>query len=166
MSAKKGDYAQAVAYYDQAIQLATVEEQMEDVADYQYNAAVYNAMNLQRYIEARKYALASINTLTNLGITKGQGRCYIMIGMCYAQTKLFGNDPKGQILNKTVFWAAVDKFKKAKQVDPTVEVTANEYISLYSKYFPSKEERFDLPGEFSGDTYTVGGWINEKTTIR
>ena len=166
MAAKKGDYEAAVNYYDQAIKLAMVEDELEDVADYQYNAAVYCAVNLKKNAKAREYALASIATLSSLGITKGQGRCYIIIGMCYAQTQLYGNDAKGQILNKTVYWAAVDKFKKAKQVDPSVEAAANEYINAYSKYFPTKEERFDLPGEFSGSTYTVGGWIGETTTIR
>ena len=166
MAAKKGDYEQAVAYYDQAIKLAMVEDEWEDAADYQYNAAVYCSLNLKKYAEARKYALASISTLSSQGVTKGQGRCYIIIGMCYAQTQLYGNDAKGTILNKTVYWAAVDKFKKAKQVDPSVEAAATEYINSYSKYFPTKEERFDLPHEFSGTTYFVGGWIGETTTIR
>ena len=166
MAAKKGDYEAAVKYYDQAIQLATVDEEYEDVADYQYNAAVYCYSNLKRYPEARRYAQASIATLTNLGMTKGQGRCYIIIGMAYAATRLYGNDPKGTILNKTVYWAAVDKFVKAKQIDPSVEAAANDCISSYAKYFPTKEERFDLPNEFSGSTYYVGGWIGETTTIR
>ena len=166
MAAKKGDYEQAVAYYDQAVKLALIEDEWEDVADYQYNAAVYCALNLKKYSKAREYALASINTLSSRGITKGQGRCYIIIGMCYAQTQLYGNDAKGTILNKTVYWAAVDKFKKAKQVDPSVEAAATEYINSYSKYFPTKEERFDLPNEFNGTTYFVGGWIGETTTIR
>ena len=166
MAAKKGDYEGAIAYYDQAIKFAMVEDELEDVADYQYNAAVYCFANLKRYQEARKYALASIQTLTGMGVTKGQGRSYIIIGMCYAATRLYGNDPKGAILNKTVYWAAVDKFVKAKQVDPSVEAAANDYISSYSKYYPTKEERFDLPGEFSGSTYYVGGWIGETTTIR
>ena len=166
MAAKKGDYEQAIAYYDQAIKLAMVEDEMEDVADYQYNVAYYYFNNLRRYPEARKYALASIGTLNGLGINKGQGRCYIIIGMCYASTRLFGNDPKGAILNKTVYWAAVDKFVKAKQVDSSVEAQASEFIHTYSKYFPTKEERFDLPNEFSGSTYFVGGWIGENTAIR
>lgn len=166
MSAKKGDYEQAIAYYDEAIKLAMIEDELEDVADYQYNAAFYCYNNLKKYPEARKYALASINTLSGLGINKGQGRCYIIIGMCYASTQLFGNDPKGAILNKTVYWAAVDKFVKAKQVDPSVEAQATEFISSYSKYYPTKENRFDLPNEFSGSTYYVGGWIGETTTIR
>ena len=166
MAAKKGDYGQAIAYYDQAIKLAMVEDALEDVADYQYNAAVYCFANLKKYPEARKYAQASIATLTGLGINKGQGRCYIIIGMAYAASRPYPNDAKGAILNKTVYWAAVDKFVKAKQVDPSVEATANEYISSYSKYYPTKEERFDLPGEFSGSTFYVGGWIGETTAIR
>ena len=166
MAAKKGDYEGAIAYYDQAIKLAMVEDAMEDVADYQYNVAYYYFNNLKRYPEARKYALGSIGTLNGQGINKGQGRCYIIIGMCYASTRLFGNDPKGAILNKTVYWAAVDKFVKAKQVDSSVEAQASEFIHTYSKYFPTKEERFDLPNEFSGSTYFVGGWIGENTAIR
>ena len=166
MSAKKGEYEQAVNYYDQAIKLAMVDDELEDVADYQYNAAVYCFANLKRYPDARKYAQASIQTLSGLGISKGQGRCYIIIGMCYAASRPYGNDAKGAILNKTVYWAAVDKFVKAKQVDPSVEATANEYIASYSRYFPTKEERFDLPNEFSGSTFFVGGWIGESTAIR
>ena len=166
MAAKKGDYEQAIAYYDQAIKLAMVEDELEDVADYQYNAAFYCYNNLKKYVEARKYALASIATLNGLGMNKGQGRCYIIIGMCYASTQLYPQDAKGRILNKTVYWAAVDKFVKAKQVDPSVEAQANEFISSYSKYYPTKEERFDLPNEFSGNTYYVGGWIGESTSIR
>lgn len=166
MAAKKGDYEGAIAYYDQAIKLAMVDDEWEDVADYQYNAAVYNFMNLKRFQEARKYALASIATLNSKGITKGQGRCYIIIGMAYASSKPYGSDAKGTILNKTVFWAAVDKFVKAKQIDPSVEAAANEYISSYSRYYPTKEERFDLPNEFSGSTFYVGGWIGETTAIR
>jgi len=166
MSAKKGDYEQAIAYYDQAIKLAMIEDEMEDVADYQYNVAFYYYNNLKKYVEARKYALASITTLQGLGMNKGQGRCYIIIGMCYASSQPYANDNKGRILNKTVYWAAVDKFIKAKQIDPSVEAQASEFISTYSKYFPTKEERFDLPNEFSGSTYYVGGWIGETTNVR
>lgn len=166
MAAKKGDYAQAVAYYDQAIKLAMVEDELEDVADYQYNAAFYCYNNLKKFAEARKYAQASIATLSGLGISKGQGRCYIIIGMCYASTQLYPNDAKGRILNKTVYWAAVDKFVKAKQIDSSVEAQASEFINSYSRFYPTKEERFDLPGEFSGSTYYVGGWIGETTAIR
>ena len=48
MAAKKGDYEQAVAYYDQAIKLAMGEDEMQDVADYQYTAAFYCYNHLKK----------------------------------------------------------------------------------------------------------------------
>ena len=71
MAAKKGDYEAAVDYYDQAIKLAMIEDELEDVADYQYNAAFYCYNNLKKYVEARKYAQASIATLTSLTKVRG-----------------------------------------------------------------------------------------------
>lgn len=66
---------------------------------------------------------------------------------------------------KAVFWAAVDKYAKAKQVDSELEESMNSLIASYSQYFPSKEDIFfhDLK---VGDTYSIGCWINERTTVR
>ena len=57
--------------------------------------------------------------------------------------------------------ASDEQIKKAADI-----AQASEFISSYSKYYPTKEERFDLPNEFSGSTYYVGGWIGESTSIR
>ena len=87
----------------------------------------------------------------------------------YAASKPYSEQEyaaKAQILNKTVFWAAVDQFARAKQVDESIAELASKYISEYSKYFPTKEEMFDLPNEFSAPTFLVGGWINERTSCR
>ena len=73
---------------------------------------------------------------------------------------------KAAILNKSVFWVAVDKFQKAKMVDPDVTEDANKLIASYSKYFPTKEEIFDLPELHEGESFTVAGWIRESTTCR
>jgi len=51
-------------------------------------------------------------------------------------------------------------------VDPEVADDANKLIASYSKYFPTKEEIFDLPELQDGASFTVGGWINETTTCR
>ena len=103
-------------------------------------------------------------------VLPGQGRCYILIGCCYAAAKPYSESDypaaKCAILNKTVFWAAVDQFVKAKTIDQSCTDDANKLIAAYSKYFPTKEEMFDLPGEFGSGTFIVGGWINEKTTCR
>ena len=67
--------------------------------------------------------------------------------------------------NTTVFWVAVDKYQKAKSVDPAFSKEANGKIGTYSKYFPSKEDVF-FRGMNPGDKHTVGCWINETTTVR
>ena len=157
MSAKKGDYRAAVAYYDQAFQLA---EEEEDKANYLYNNAVYYYSQLKDFPTARQYARRSLD------INPNQGRCYMLIGLMYAESKPYGDDAKGRILNKTVFWAAVDKFVKAKTVDPSITDEANKFIQSYSKYFPTKEECFDLPQELGGQTFTIAGWIGETTVCR
>lgn len=160
MCKKKGDWKGAVEYYDQATDLA---ENDQDKADYLYNAAYVLYNNIKNYSQSRNYLRRSLEYNAN------QGRCYMLMGILYASSQPYSSSEygaKAAILNKTVFWAAVDKFNKAKQVDPSVAEDANKLISTYAKYFPSKEERFDLPNEFAGSTFTVGGWIGETTTIR
>ena len=155
MSAKKGNYKDAVAYYDQAIELT---DDADDKANYLYNNAVYAYNNLGQLSTARQYARRSLD------VKPDQGRCYLLIGLMYASSKPYDD----AVLNKTVFWAAVDKFVKAKQVDPSVTDEANKLIASYSKYFPTTEEMFfnAANGLVKGKSFTVGGWIGETTTCR
>ena len=160
MSKKKGDWQGAVEYYDQATDLA---ETNEDKAEYQYRAAYLLYDKVKSYPQSRAYLRKSLE------YNPEQGRCYILMGILYASSTPYSKEEygaKAAILNKTVFWAAVDKFNKAKQVEPSCAEEASKLVSTYAKYFPTKEERFDLPNEFSGSTFTVGGWIGETTTIR
>lgn len=163
MCMKKEDWRGAIAYYNEAISLID-EEDDDDQDDYLYNIAFIYMDKLKNYPEARKYARQSLEVVAN------QGRCYILIGCCYAAAKPYSEADypaaKAAILNKTVFWAAVDQFNKAKLVDPSCAADADKLIAAYSKYYPTKEEMFDLPNELGGPTYIVGGWINEKTTCR
>ncbi len=153
MSAKKGDYTAAIAYYNEAFELS---EDAQDKADYLYNNAVYTYQNLRKFSEARQYAYRSLE------IVPDQGRCYMLIGLMYSESKPYDNE----VLNKTVFWVAVDKFIKARNVDPTVAEDATKMIRNYSKYFPSTEEIFFQPELGDGKKFTVGGWIGETTTCR
>lgn len=157
MCLKKKDYDGAIEYYEQAVKLA---DDDYDKADYLYNIALIYSVNNSSYSKAREYARQALK------FNDGMGKCYILIGRLYASSKPYGNDAKGKILNKTVYWVAVDKFQAAKQIDPTITEEANKLISTYSRYFPTKEERFDLPGEFGSGTFTVGGWIGETTRVR
>lgn len=162
MCMKKGDYKEAVGYYEQAIELSP-EDDKEDRAEYLFNIAYIYFDKIKSYQLSRQYLRRSLELMAN------QGRCYILMGMLYAGSQPYGEGmapAKAAILNKTVFWAAVDKFQKAKMVDPEVADDANKLIASYSKYFPTKEEIFDLPELQDGASFTVGGWINETTTCR
>ena len=162
MCMKKGDYKDAVGYYEQAIELSP-EDDKEDRSEYLFNIAYIYFDKIKSYQLSRQYLRRSLELMAN------QGRCYILMGMLYAGSQPYGEGmapAKAAILNKTVFWAAVDKFQKAKMVDPDVAEDANKLIASYSKYFPTKEEIFDLPELQDGASFTVGGWIQENTTCR
>lgn len=154
MSAKKENYADAIAYYNEACELCT---NPEDKANYLYNNAVY-CYQQKQYVDARNYCRRSLEQLPN------QGRCYMLIGLMYAASKPYDDE----VLNKTVFWAACDKFNKARQVDATVAEEASRLINQYSQYFPTTEEMFfnASAGLVKGQPFTVGGWIGETTICR
>ncbi len=167
MCMKKEEWRDAIAYYNEALNIdeeSVEDDGPDDNADYLFNIAYIYFDKLKNYPEARSYCRRSLELIP------AQGRCYILIGSCYAAAKPYSTTDypaaKAAILNKTVFWAAVDQFVRAKQVDTSVAGDADKLIGMYSKYFPSKEEMFDLPNELGGSTFIVGGWINEKTVCR
>lgn len=154
MCYKKEEYAQAVKYYEEATKLA---ENDDDKAEYQYKIAlIYYSSSIRNYSTARSYARKSLEFNPN------QGRCYILIGSMYASSKPYDD----AVLNKTVFWVAVDEFIKAKRVDPSCTAEVDEKIATYSRYYPTKEEIFFQPDLSSGKSFCVGGWIGECTTCR
>ena len=90
------------------------------------------------------------------------GEPYLLIAMLYAESsKQFSGD----IDSKAVFWAAVDKCNKAKAIDPSCAERANSLIRAYSAAFPAMEVIF-FNDYNEGQSYNVGGWIGETTTIR
>ena len=146
------DYATAIRYFNE---VEGVEEQEVLSRAYKYTAEAYRAQ--RNYPAARNYARKALE------ITPNDGELYIIIGDLYAESaKECGND---ELTQRVAYWAAVDKYIKAKQVDPDVAQVANNRITAYSVYFPSQETIFfyDLK---EGDPYTVECWINETTTVR
>lgn len=132
-------------------------QQSEELADMYYELATLNYSKYKSYQKARTLALKAIEARPNWG------KPYMLIGQIYinARQEVF-SDTWDQA---TVFWAAVDKFIKAKSVDPEVADEANTLINTYSEYFPNNEMVFFRTMR-DGDSYTVGGWINETTKVR
>lgn len=143
----------AATYYKQAIELET-----DDLQKAKYYLELGDVTRrLGDYPLSRTYALKSIE----LDATSGYP--YLLIGNVYAaSSKDCGTDEFEQ---KAVYWAAVDKFIKAKTVDPELTDEANKFIDAYKARFPRNENIFMYGHQLNG-SYTVGCWINEKTTVR
>lgn len=154
MSFNKESYQQAINYYEEATRLSDVNE---DKANYQYLIAQIYYSKMGNYPRTKTHALNSLE------FNPSNGSAYMIIGLAYAGAKGIYDDP---VLAKTVFWAAVDKFYKAKQVDPSLAGDVDKLISTYSRYFPSKEDIFFKPELGDGKPFYVGGWIGESTTCR
>lgn len=144
---------ESTKYYKQAIEL-----ELENVNKAKYYLELGDVTRrLGNYQQARTYALNS----AELDATNGYP--YLLIGNIYAAaSKTCGEEEFGQ---KAVYWAAVDKFLKAKAIDASLTDDANKFIDAYRPFFPDNETIF-FYGLKDGDTYTVGCWINEKTTVR
>ena len=149
----KQDLAKAAEYYQKA-----AESQEDNIAKsqyyYEWSQVVFAQKHFQRVRELANFALKA---------NPANGKAYLAIGKAYAADAQ--NIGKEQVEHNAAYWAAVDKFMKAKQVDASCEGEANDLINTYKKHFPNKEEAF-MFGIQAGADVTVGGWINEKTKAR
>ncbi|MGM0612460.1 MAG: tetratricopeptide repeat protein [Bacteroidota bacterium] len=126
------------------------------------NKAYYILANINKKQGNR--TTARDNARKALEYDPDDGRCYILIGDLYADSDdACKTDSK--VESKSIYWAAVDKYKKAKSVDPDVADKAEKKIATYRQYFPSQEELF-FEDYNPGNSFTVGCWIDETTTIR
>lgn len=150
---KREDYSKADGYYDEATKLQE-DPATKAIYFYEWSNLAFAQSNFS------KVRLLSRESLQN---NPNDGRPLIMIGRAYAADAK--NIGKETVEHNAVYWAAVDKFKEAKKIDPNVAAQADELITTFSKYFPNKEEAF-MFGIQEGKPYTVGGWINETTIAR
>lgn len=111
----------------------------------------------------RSYSQARSNAQKILQLDPANGKALMLIGDLYANSSsMCTEDDLG---GKSVFWAAVDKYVRARSVDPSIESEANAKIAQFSKHFPAGSDLFFRDMQ-EGSSYTVGCWINETTTIR
>ncbi len=115
--------------------------------------------NLSQFSQARNYALQASS------LEPENGRPYILIGEMYAATASDCGD--NELTKNVAYWAAVDKFIQARNVDqePVVQERATQLIDTYRQYFPNVETTF-MYGLSEDDVYRVECWINEVTRVR
>ncbi len=149
------DMDTAIKYFEEAANLEV--DANTKANDYYMIALILNEQN--NYVRARQYCQKALEYNPNYG------DAYMLIGQMYALTikNIYPNDP---VLVKAAYNVVIDKFEKARQVDPEVADQANRYISSYRGHLPSTEEIFMHPDLEKGKPFTVGGWIGERTIIR
>lgn len=150
---KKERYDDASKFFEEAY---TQEEDKDLKAEYYYYAAVV-AFAQNKFSSSRSLALKAAEN------KEGYGKPYVLIAKLYAGSA--GSCGSDQFEKSAVYWAAVDKLIKAKNIDPSVEEEANSLINKYSARYPNQEEGF-MRGIYKGNAYKVECWIQENTTAR
>lgn len=149
---KDGKNSEAARYFEEATSATN-----NDRVYRAYRNLAYCYLNMNSFGKCRDAARKAAT------VDPTAGEPYIIIGMAYAASANSMSDAK--FGGKEVYWCAVDKFIKARTIDPTVASRASELIRSYSQHFPSTETIF-FNDYAEGQSYTVGGWIGETTTIR
>ena len=95
------------------------------------------------------------------------GDPYILVGIMYASSgSICSPGTNGKGFDAQVFvWPAIDEWIKAKSIDPSSVDRANELISKYSSFMPSKVELLQRQITI-GSVYTIGCWIQQNTLVR
>ena len=152
MSIKKGKLSNAIKFAKQAVE---AEEDKNTKATYFLNLA-------DAYRISGSYTSARRAVYDALDLRNNWGEAYLNLGNIYvAGAKSCGNT---DFDNKTVYWVAVDEFRKALS-DVETKDRAAKSINTYSKYFPTKENCF-FNGIADGSSHTVECWINQTTNVR
>lgn len=152
MNADKFNYSQAEFYYKEAIEM-----EEDDLKKSNY----YTKLATIRLSEQDNRG-ARDNAKEAIALDPNNGTAYMLIGNAYAGQKI----SDVEIENQAVYWVAVDYFRKAKSIDPSLAERVNDAISQCEKVYPTKKELFFRNILEEGVAYKVEGWINETTTVR
>ena len=149
-----GNTDEAIKYMEEAI--ASEDSDIAKDAEWTYELATYyfkNGMNVKA-VEAANFVAANSEELA--------GKAYFLMGNVWGSTRCGGDE----IASRAPFWVACDYMNKAKNADPSLAESANNYISEYSRYFPKAEEAF-MYDITNGQSYTVVcGGLRATTTVR
>ncbi len=152
----KKQYSDAAKYFQEAVNGLT--EDKDKFKAYISLAKAYSA--------AHSYAASRTAAYSAAKLDPTSGEPYLIIANLYAQSagSCCGDTP---VMKRVAYWAAVDKAVKARSIDnsPEIQERANKFISTYSAHFPKKADAF-MENIIDGNSFYVGGWIGENTTVR
>lgn len=152
---RAGRFREAISKFSDAIQ---EEEDRAKKADYALIIGKIYYSHLRDFPRARDFAERASSLRPNWGAP------HILIGKLYASSGPLCGPGTGWD-SQVVTWVAIDEWEKAKRLDSSVASEANQLISSYNKYMPTREDlhqRLISPG----DSYFVPCWIQRSTTVR
>lgn len=153
MYAGKGQISKAAGYYNDAIDLESDPLKKASILIESADFQMRTAKNPQQ---------AKILAQRAATLRPNWGRPWMLIGDIYFSSSTGCAD---DFNGASAFWAATDKYMKAKAIDPAMAEEANRKIAGNAKYYPKQEDIF-FHGLKEGDTYQIQCWINESTTVR
>lgn len=143
----------AAEYYNEAIRTYTTSNQKAQP----YYLLGYIDYKKHSYSSARSYCYKALQC------DPTYGKAYLLIGDMYANSAGQFNGEQEGVIPGAVYWAAADKYAKAVAVDPSLANTASQkraHLGSVSGEYIFKK------GYSKGQSYHVGGWIQENTTVR
>jgi tetratricopeptide (TPR) repeat protein len=152
LSLSNKDYKTALNFYKEAIELGNDNAKKAD----DYFKAAQALFKLGRKPESRSYCYNAIKLKPNFG------EAYILIGDMYASSA--NECGSNAFEKKAVYWAAIDKYKKARQMDPKVSKKASQKVSDWSKQVPDKTMIFSF-GYLGKPKYSIKCWIGETVNV-
>ncbi|MCK5824373.1 MAG: hypothetical protein KAG96_03105 [Ichthyobacteriaceae bacterium] len=152
LSLSNKNFTEAIKYYDEAIALES--DPKKKSKDYLNGAKAL--FKIGKKSKARTYAREAIK------LNKNWGDPYILIGDMYASSA--NSCGTNGFEKKAVYWAALDKYSKARRVDPKAASTASKKISQWGTQVPNKTMIFQF-GYIGKPTYKIECWIHETVKV-
>ena len=152
---REGNYEEAIELFKEAV---ATNDDPDKKATYLLLISKIYYRDLKNFSLARKFALEAANFKANWG------EPYLLIGRLYASSGPLCGPGRGWD-SQIVVWPAIDKWNYAKRIDPESASEANRMINTYAKYMPDREDIFQRTLK-EGQSFRVGCWIQETTTIR
>ncbi len=128
---------------------------------YQKADYLYKIARTMHGSQARSYARKALKYRPSMG------KAYLLIARLYARSaNRCGTD---EFSKRMVFVAAVDKARKAKEVDPSITSLANKYIKSYTASFPLRRTcdfpTKNTPLSNTKKIFHIKCWIGETVII-
>ena len=151
IKSKEGKSAEALEYYNQAIEL---ENDSYEKAKILFRIAT-------KFRKDGLFSRARLYYVKALRFNPSMGKCYLAIAQMYASSaKNCGSD---NFTQRAVYWLASKEALKAGRVDRKLKKSANQSSRNYLAKAPQKNEIFSSGRE--GEIIRVGCWIGRSVKV-